>query len=565
MRRSAARHRRNGCPPHQWMQRERRGDRALVGRRVAVDRRGIRPARSSAEKDVDVGGRTLYLRCWGAKVSGEPSVLLLSGSGPDDVVLGAHGRRLRRGRSPPLRLRSAGGRAQRRRDESPRTTKDQVDDLLALLDAADLQEARRPGGPLAGLSSCGRPGGPRAGAGRRDRADRAVVATGERRASGAALPPEKPDESPELAEERGSSTTCSRPGPEPRAPRCWPRTTRLQSGCSTLPDRSSGTSGRGCSTGHRRRTSRAPPPVPPSERRRHQGRSAGVGYRVDGGHAHTGSTTPDTTSRSTGPRSSRPRSSTSWADSRPTRAAIRGCRNVENGPAAPSPDQGPSRTHGRMAVMSHIKQFDHVGITVTDLDSVTAFFAGLGLEVEGRASLEGDFIDEVIGIPDSKSEIVVLRPPGGGTGVELARFVRPEHQPGSPTAMATELGLCGICLVIEASRGGRRSGREGVRTGRRDRSALDHLADGARARSRRDRRLPDRADRLRRRSADTIHGATGLASRRRLAWAAGCHSRRGVGRLAGGRLVGGRLVGGRLRPGGWGSGPRVRPSRWVAL
>ena len=82
--------------------------------------------------------------------------------------------------------------------------------------------------------------------------------------------------------------------------------------------------------------------------------------------------------------------------------------------------------------MSRIKQFDHVGVTVADLDTVAAFFVDLGLEVEGRTFLEGDFIDVVIGIPDSKSEIVVLRPPGGGTGVKLARFVRPDHEPGSP-------------------------------------------------------------------------------------------------------------------------------------
>ena len=99
--------------------------------------------------------------------------------------------------------------------------------------------------------------------------------------------------------------------------------------------------------------------------------------------------------------------------------------------------------------MSLIKQFDHVGITVADLDSVTAFFADLGLEVEGRTFLEGEFIDAVIGIPDSRSEIVMLRPPGGGTGVELARFVRPDHEPGSPAAMATELGLRSICYEVE--------------------------------------------------------------------------------------------------------------------
>ena len=77
--------------------------------------------------------------------------------------------------------------------------------------------------------------------------------------------------------------------------------------------------------------------------------------------------------------------------------------------------------------MPHIKQFDHIGITVADLDKVTAFFIDLGLEIEGRTAVEGDFIDVVTGIPDSRSEIVMLRPPGGGTGLELATFVRPEH------------------------------------------------------------------------------------------------------------------------------------------
>jgi catechol 2,3-dioxygenase-like lactoylglutathione lyase family enzyme len=101
-----------------------------------------------------------------------------------------------------------------------------------------------------------------------------------------------------------------------------------------------------------------------------------------------------------------------------------------------------------MAAMSAIKRFDHVGITVEDLDSATAFFVGLGLEVEGRMFVEGEFLDTVIGIPDSRTEIVMLRPPGGGTGVELSRFVRPDHQPGSPAAMATELGLRNVCFEI---------------------------------------------------------------------------------------------------------------------
>src|SRR5437667_7933716 len=91
--------------------------------------------------------------------------------------------------------------------------------------------------------------------------------------------------------------------------------------------------------------------------------------------------------------------------------------------------------------MSHIRRFDHVGITVADLDTVTAFFVGLGLEVEGRMFMEGEFVDTVIGIPDSRSEIVMLRPPDGGTGLELSRFVGPDHEPGSLTALANIQGL----------------------------------------------------------------------------------------------------------------------------
>ena len=99
--------------------------------------------------------------------------------------------------------------------------------------------------------------------------------------------------------------------------------------------------------------------------------------------------------------------------------------------------------------MSGIKYFDHVGITVDDLDSATAFFVGLGLEVEGRQFVEGEFLDTVCGIPNSRTEVVMLRPPGGGVGLELARFLRPDHEPGSPLAMANELGLRNVCFEVD--------------------------------------------------------------------------------------------------------------------
>ena len=98
--------------------------------------------------------------------------------------------------------------------------------------------------------------------------------------------------------------------------------------------------------------------------------------------------------------------------------------------------------------MSRIRRFDHVGITVADLDTVSAFFVQLGLEVEGRTFLEGDFLDTVIGIPDARTEIVLLRAPDGGASLELASFIRPDHEPGSPAAMATELGLRSVAFEV---------------------------------------------------------------------------------------------------------------------
>jgi catechol 2,3-dioxygenase-like lactoylglutathione lyase family enzyme len=97
----------------------------------------------------------------------------------------------------------------------------------------------------------------------------------------------------------------------------------------------------------------------------------------------------------------------------------------------------------------HIRNFDHVGITVADLDTVSEFFLALGCEVEGRTFVEGEFIDTVIGIPNARSEIVMLRTPNNGTRLELARFVRPDHIPGSPNAMANELGVRNLGFEVD--------------------------------------------------------------------------------------------------------------------
>src|SRR3974390_163295 len=99
--------------------------------------------------------------------------------------------------------------------------------------------------------------------------------------------------------------------------------------------------------------------------------------------------------------------------------------------------------------MSPIRFFDHVGITVRDLDTVTAFFVELGFEVEGRTALEGEFLGTVVGMPDARTEIIMLRLPDGGTGIELSRFTRPSGVAGSPDPMHNELGLRNVTFEVD--------------------------------------------------------------------------------------------------------------------
>lgn len=78
-----------------------------------------------------------------------------------------------------------------------------------------------------------------------------------------------------------------------------------------------------------------------------------------------------------------------------------------------------------------VKRLDHIGIVVADLDQMTAFFTELGLAIEGRASISGDWVDRVTGLPGMRTEIVMLRMPDGAGRVELSRF-------SSPTAVGAD-------------------------------------------------------------------------------------------------------------------------------
>ena len=98
--------------------------------------------------------------------------------------------------------------------------------------------------------------------------------------------------------------------------------------------------------------------------------------------------------------------------------------------------------------MTFVQRLDHIGITVADLDTATAFFVKLGLEVEGTGTVEGEFVETVCGIPGAQCEIAMLRTPDGAARLELASFVRPDHIPGSLAPMANELGLRNVSFEV---------------------------------------------------------------------------------------------------------------------
>ena len=71
---------------------------------------------------------------------------------------------------------------------------------------------------------------------------------------------------------------------------------------------------------------------------------------------------------------------------------------------------------------------EHVGIVVDDLAAATAFFAELGLELQGEASVEGDWVDRVLGLEGVRAEIAMMETPDGHARLELSTFQAPKSQ-----------------------------------------------------------------------------------------------------------------------------------------
>lgn len=96
-----------------------------------------------------------------------------------------------------------------------------------------------------------------------------------------------------------------------------------------------------------------------------------------------------------------------------------------------------------------IHRIDHVGVIVDDLPAAKAFFLDLGLEVQGEATLEGAWLDQIVGLNDVKTDIVMLQMPDGQANLELAKFYTPSDERGMQPSVANTLGIRHIAFAVE--------------------------------------------------------------------------------------------------------------------
>jgi catechol 2,3-dioxygenase-like lactoylglutathione lyase family enzyme len=96
-----------------------------------------------------------------------------------------------------------------------------------------------------------------------------------------------------------------------------------------------------------------------------------------------------------------------------------------------------------------IRRMDHVGIVVDDLAEAVAFFATLGLELQGEAPVEGDWVDRIVGLEGVQAQIAMLRTPDGHGRLELTKFHTPSGRGGEEHAPANAAGIRHVAFAVE--------------------------------------------------------------------------------------------------------------------
>ena len=99
--------------------------------------------------------------------------------------------------------------------------------------------------------------------------------------------------------------------------------------------------------------------------------------------------------------------------------------------------------------MPGLKRMDNVGIVVESLDAAVSFFVELGLELEGRATIDGEWAERVTGLHPMHVEIAMLRTPDGHGRLELSRFLTPPTVADHRNAPVNALGYLRIMFAVD--------------------------------------------------------------------------------------------------------------------
>ncbi len=92
---------------------------------------------------------------------------------------------------------------------------------------------------------------------------------------------------------------------------------------------------------------------------------------------------------------------------------------------------------------------DNIGIVVESLDAAVSFFEELGLELEGRAMIEGDWAGRVTGLRDQQVEVAMMRTPDGHGRIELSRFLAPQVVADHRNAPVNALGYLRVMFAVD--------------------------------------------------------------------------------------------------------------------
>jgi catechol 2,3-dioxygenase-like lactoylglutathione lyase family enzyme len=92
---------------------------------------------------------------------------------------------------------------------------------------------------------------------------------------------------------------------------------------------------------------------------------------------------------------------------------------------------------------------DNVGVVVDDLEAAISFFLELGLELDGKTTVEGTSVDRLVGFDGVRCDIAMVRTPDGNSRLELTKFHTPAPVSAGPNAPVNTLGLMRIMFAVE--------------------------------------------------------------------------------------------------------------------